>query len=127
VRKGRAEWTGLDPHDYLETKGSTEKLPGDLLHYSFRDLQDHLQRTLKYARMLAQSYHQEGRRFRWTQLLISPWLSFFKHLLLRGGWRDGWRGWLIAFSKWLDVFAKYGFLLEIERDSSLEKSTSPRK
>lgn len=125
VRKDRAAWTGLDPHDYLEAKGPTTKLRGDLLHYSFRDLQDHLQRTLKYARMMAQSYHERGDRFNWAQLLISPWLSFFKHLVLRGGWRDGWRGWLIAFSKWLDVFAKYAFLLEIERSSASRKTTLP--
>jgi glycosyltransferase involved in cell wall biosynthesis len=126
VRKGRASWTGLDPHDYLQADGPTEKLAGDLLHYSFRDLFDHLQRTIKYSRMMAQSYHKEGRRFHWPQLLMSPWLSFMKHLLLRGGWRDGWRGWLIAFSKWLDVFAKYAFLLEIERVSSSEKRVSPQ-
>lgn len=115
VRKGRAHWTGLEPHDQIETDGPTQKLAGDLLHYSFRDLQDHLQRTLKYGRRSAQSYYETGRRFRWAQLLISPWLSFLKHLILKSGWRDGWRGWLIAFSKWLDVFAKYAFLLEIER------------
>ncbi|HZO86500.1 MAG TPA: glycosyltransferase family 2 protein [Verrucomicrobiae bacterium] len=115
VRRGHASWTGLLVHEYLEADGQTEKLAGDLLHYSFRDLFDHLQRTIKYSRLMAQSYHQQNRRFRWAQLLISPWLSFFKHLVLRSGWRDGWRGWLIAFSKWLDVFAKYAFLLEIER------------
>jgi glycosyltransferase involved in cell wall biosynthesis len=113
VRRGRASWTGLDPHDYLQADGPTEKLTGDLLHYSFRDLFDHLQRTIKYS------------RFHWAQLLISPWLSFLKHLVLRRGWRDGWRGWLIAFSKWLDVFAKYAFLLEIERGPSSEKRVSP--
>ena len=32
VRKGRAAWTGLDPHDYLQADGATEKLKGDLLH-----------------------------------------------------------------------------------------------
>lgn len=125
VRKEQARWTGLEPHAYLEPQGRTEKLEGDLLHYSFRDLQDHLQRTIKYARTMAQSLHARGQRFRWRKLLVSPWLSFFKHLLLRGGWRDGWRGWLIAFSKWLDVFAKYAFLLEIERNLPPGKAGSP--
>jgi glycosyltransferase involved in cell wall biosynthesis len=115
VRRDQARWTGLEPHAFLEERGRLEKLEGDLLHYSFRDLQDHLHRTIKYARTMAESFHARGTRFSWGKLLVSPWLSFFKHLLLRSGWRDGWRGWLIAFSKWLDVFAKYAFLLEIER------------
>lgn len=125
VRRDYAHWTGLEPHAYLESQGRSEKLEGDLLHYSFRDLQDHLQRTIKYARIMAESFHAQGQRFHWSKLLFSPWLSFFKHLVLRGGWRDGWRGWLIAFSKWLDVFAKYAFLLEIQRGSSLKRSGSP--
>lgn len=126
VPRNTARWTGLEPHAFLEEKGTSQKLDGDLLHYSFRDLQDHLHRTIKYARAMAQSLHTNGKRFHWVKLLISPWLSFFKHLVLRGGWRDGWRGWLIAFSKWLDVFAKYAFLLEIERASSSEKRVSLR-
>jgi hypothetical protein len=121
VRRDKARWTGLEPHAFLQEHGRLEKLEGDLLHYSFRDLQDHLQRTINYARIMAQSFHASGKHFYWTKLLISPWLSFFKHLLLRSGWRDGWRGWLIAFSKWLDVFAKYAFLLEIERGSPSDK------
>lgn len=115
VRRGHGQWTGLEPHAYLEFQGRTDRLEGDLLHYSFRDLHDHLQRTLKYARVMADSLHARGTRFRWAKLLISPWLAFFKHLLLRSGWRDGWRGWLVSFSKWLDVFAKYAFLLEKQR------------
>jgi glycosyltransferase involved in cell wall biosynthesis len=125
VRRGRTRWAGLEPHAFLESRGQLEKLEGDLLHYSFRDLQDHLQRTIKYARTMAESFHAAGQRFRWSKLLVSPWLSFSKHLVLRGGWRDGWRGWLIAFSKWLDVFAKYAFLLEIERSPSSKKVASP--
>lgn len=125
VRRNHTQWTGLEPHAYLEARGELERLEGDLLHYSFRDLHDHLERTLKYARTMAQSLRARGQRFRWAKLLISPWLAFFKHLVLRSGWRDGWRGWLIAFSKWLDVFAKYAFLLEIERASSSKKGRSP--
>jgi glycosyltransferase involved in cell wall biosynthesis len=124
VRRDQARWSGLEPHAFLEEPGELAKLEGDLLHYSFRDLQDHFQRTIKYARIMAESFHARGQRFHWSKLWVSPWLSFFKHLVLRGGWRDGWRGWLIAFSKWLDVFAKYAFLLEIQRRSSADKSAS---
>ena len=114
VRRQGASWTGLNPHDHLQVRGPTKRLDGDLLHYSFRDFEDHLQKTVKYARIMADSYAQTGKRFHWYYLVFSPWLSFFKHLLLRQGWRDGWRGWLIASVKWVDVFAKYGFLLERE-------------
>lgn len=110
-----AEWRGLDPHDRLEVNGSTARLDGDLLHYPFRDLRDHLRSTIDHARVMAESYAKDGRRFHWHHLLVSPWMAFFKRLVLKQGWRDGWRGWLIAMVKMVNVFAKYAFLLEAER------------
>jgi glycosyltransferase involved in cell wall biosynthesis len=115
ARRGCAEWCGHDPHDRLEVKGVTRRLDGDLFHYSFKDLEDHLRRTLRYAKISAAEYAARGRRFRWHLLLLSPWFAFFKHILLKQGFRDGWRGWLISVIRGIDVFAKYAFLLEIER------------
>ena len=112
VRRERAEWRGLDPHDKLEVTGPTAKLEGDLLHYSFRDLHDHLERTIRYARIMADSQASQGKSFHWHALVFSPWYAFFKRLVLKQGWRDGWRGWVIAFVNLLGSFAKSAFLLE---------------
>ena len=122
VRRDRAAWAGLDPHDKLEVaNGPTARLPGDLLHYSFRDLDDHLRRVNQYARIMARSYAATGRRFHWHQLLFSPGVAFAKHLLWKQGWRDGWRGWLISGVCALGVFAKYAYLLEAERGPKLPR------
>lgn len=126
ARREGARWGGLDPHARLETSGPTQRLPGDLLHYSFRDLEDHLQRSIRYARTMAQSYAAQGRRFHWHHLLLSPWFAFFKHVLLKQGFRDGWRGWLISGVKAVDVFAKYAFLLEHERAKSGGRTHEPK-
>ena len=115
VRREHAEWRGLDPHDKLEVTGTTARLEGDLLHYPFRDYHQHLHSTITHARTMANSYASEGRRFRWRHLLFSPWVAFLKHLLWKQGWRDGWRGWLISSAKFVNVLAKYAFLLEKER------------
>ncbi len=117
VRRGTAAWTGRDPHPAMSVTGRTRRLPGDLLHYSFRDLEDHLRRTVKYARDSAAAYAAAGRRFHWHQLLLPPCVAFLKHLILKQGFRDGWRGWLISIIRGIDVFAKYAFLLERERAS----------
>lgn len=115
VRREAARWGGMDPHAALEVPASTARLEGDLLHYSFRDLEDHLRRTVGYARTMARSYAARGKKFRWRYLLFSPLFAFVKPLLFKGGWRDGWRGFVIAGVRMLDCFAKYAFLLEIER------------
>jgi glycosyltransferase involved in cell wall biosynthesis len=112
VRKAEAKWGGLDPHDKLEVAGPTSRLAGNLLHWSFDSLRDHFQKTIKYAEIMAGSYAREGLPCRWYHILFSPWMAFFKILILKNGWRDGWRGWIVAGAKWINVFAKYAFLLE---------------
>jgi glycosyltransferase involved in cell wall biosynthesis len=115
LRRGAGRWGGMDPHAKLEVTGATGRLDGDLLHYSFRDLEDHLRRTIGYSKTMAESYAARGKRFRWRYLLLSPGVAVFKHLVLKQGWRDGWRGWVISVIRGIDVFAKYAFLLEKER------------
>ena len=112
VRRANAQWGGLDPHDKLEVNGVSRRLAGDLLHYPFSSVQEHFQTALKYARIMADSYAQSGRTCRWYHAIFSPWMAFFKIIVLKNGWRDGWRGWVIAGAKWFNVFAKYAFLLE---------------
>jgi glycosyltransferase involved in cell wall biosynthesis len=112
VRRSAAKWQGRDPHDRLEVIGVVARLNGDLLHYSYGDLQDTFQRIIKYSRVIADGYATEGRRFHWYHLVLLPWLAFAKRLVLKQAWRDGWRGWMIAFCDLMGVFVKYAFLLE---------------
>ena len=112
ARRNAAEWIGREPHYVLSVPGATARLAGDLLHYSFRDLQDHLHKSIKWARMSAYGAEKEARSFPWAGILFAPWIAFFKQLVIKQGWRDGWRGWLIAGVKMVNVFAKYAFVQE---------------
>lgn len=112
IRREIGEWVGINPHDHLKEPSVTRKLSGDLLHYSYRDIEDHLQRTIRYARIGAEENIRKGEQFRWYRLIFSPWLRFLKSLFIRQAWRDGWRGWIIAFSSMLACFAKYAFIYE---------------
>ena len=112
VRKGQAQWVGRDPHDRLEAQGGVQRLDGDLYHYSYANLQDHLERTIRYARIASDALAKEGFQVRWHHLVFSPWAAFLKRLVVKAGWRDGWRGWIISFTAMLSVFGKYAFLIE---------------
>ena len=112
VRRNHAEWRGLDPHDKLEADGATARLDGDLLHYPpFAGVNDHLQSTIGHARTMARSYANAGRRCHWYHLLLSPWAALFKSYVFKQGWRDGWRGLMIACVTLIGTMAKYAFLL----------------
>ncbi len=113
ARKAVAQWHGHDPHDRLEvSSGTTARLRGDLLHYSYVDLQDHFHRTIRYARLSADALHSTGKPCRWYHLVVSPWAAFFKKMIFKRAWRDGWRGWTISVVTMFGVFAKHAFRLE---------------
>jgi glycosyltransferase involved in cell wall biosynthesis len=116
VRSGKARWAGEDPHDRLEVEDSVGRLQGDILHYSYQDIEDHFRRSIDYARIGAQSLAARGKPFRWHKLVLAPLVRFFRLLIIRQGWRDGWRGWIIAWSSMFSGFLKYAFLYERERN-----------
>lgn len=125
ARRKKAQWKGADPHDYLDVAGKTGRLDGDLLHYSYKDLLDHLQRTVRYAHLSAQAEIQAGKPFRWHKLVFSPWVRFWRALIVKQAWRDGWRGWIIAASALMAATAKYAFIYEHARKQKMEGRSKP--
>lgn len=118
ARRELAQWVGGDVHERLEAKGITGRVTGVLRHYPFDSFMDHYQKALQYARLSADASAREGRSCPWHRVLFSPWFAFLKVLILKSGWRDGWRGWAIAGARWIEVFAKYSFLIERQKGIS---------
>lgn len=117
-RRDRASWVGEEPHGRCEVQGPVQRLPGDLLHYSFRNLSEHLNKTLSYARTSALAQYQRGKRFSGLRMLLSPGFRVFRDVVLKSGWRDGWRGVAIAMIGGYSSFAKQAFLYEAGLDAN---------
>lgn len=117
VRRGAARWGGINPHDKLEvvSGGRVIDIPGTLRHDSFTDIADHLAKQVAHSRTSAQSLHAMGRRGSYGRLVISPPGAFFKQMVLRQAWRDGWRGWLAAASTAAATLMKHAILIELSR------------
>lgn len=107
-RRGR--WAGRNPHDHVELEGPMGRLQGDLQHHPYRSLEDHLATIDRYTSTMAQGLHAEGRRARFRDLVLRPPARFCVFYLLRGGWRDGWRGLLLAWLAAHYVRIKYAKL-----------------
>ena len=117
VRRGRARWTGLDPHDRLEVEpgATTARLTGDLRHDSISTFPDFLAKQAAHSRTMAQSMRREGHRGSYLSLVTSPPGAFFKQLVLKQAWRDGWPGWLAAGSTAAATLMKHIALIEQHR------------
>ena len=105
----RGGWGGTNPHDKVEMAPGShiQHLTGDLLHYSYYSVEEHLQRARRYATIAANAMLAQGRRGTWIQVLFSPLLKFLRNYVLKGGFRDGRAGWTICYIAALETFWKY--------------------
>ncbi len=118
VRRGKAAWGGINPHDKLEVlpgAGRFEDLRGTLRHDSFVNMADYLSKQVSHSRVSAESLIAQGRRGSYIRLLVSPAGAFFKQLVLRSAWRDGWRGWNAAGATAVATAMKHLVLIELSR------------
>jgi glycosyltransferase involved in cell wall biosynthesis len=115
VRRGRARWAGIDPHDRLEADGRVVPLRGAILHRSYRSLAEHLRKVDFFTGIAAGEKRARGTRFPVARMLVHPPARFLKMAVVRGGWRDGVPGIIAAGMGSLYVFLKYAKLWELER------------
>ncbi len=111
----RARIGGNEPHDKTLLAGPKGRLTGDLLHYSYRDLDDHLRRIDKYTRIMAEGLFERGKRATVLDILTRPLVRFTRGYVFKLGFLDGWRGLLIAFLAAHYVRLKYARLLVLQR------------
>jgi glycosyltransferase involved in cell wall biosynthesis len=95
-RRGRGRFVARAVHESLTVDGRVERLHGHLEHRSYRDVGDFLARADRYATLAASEAVSEGRRARVSDLILRPLGRFIGMYIVRGGFLDGWRGFLLA-------------------------------
>jgi glycosyltransferase involved in cell wall biosynthesis len=116
ARKG--SWGGVNPHDkYMMQRGATTKfLKGDLLHYSYYSLDEHLVQMNKFSSIMARSYYEQGRRVNFFTLTLRPFWRFFKDFIILRGFMDGFFGYIVSVNSAHEVFLKYVKLRNLYRE-----------
>lgn len=111
-RKEKGKWGGTNPHDKvgMVVGSTTAHLSGDLLHYSYYTVQEHLERAEKYAVIAAEAMRQQGKGATWLNVIFSPILKFLRNYVLKGGFRDGELGYTICRISALETYWKYKIL-----------------
>lgn len=122
IRKGSAAWGGINPHDELIPirTARRQKLKGDLLHYSYYTINQHINQSANYAAIMARALAIQGRRGSGVRILFSPVIKFFRNYLFRGGFRDGYYGFVICRITAQTTFWKYVFLNELSRNKKIQ-------
>ncbi len=116
VKRSVAKWGGVDPHDHLQVEGSTEELKGDLLHYSYSEVADHIDKLDLYTSIAARQMEEKGSGSPVLKILYHPPWKFLKMYFLQRGFRDGKVGFILACIGSFYVFLKYAKLWELKRN-----------
>lgn len=120
VRKGTHRFGGLDPHDKLDGMPGVRvkeiRLDGELRHDSITTFADFFAKQASHADRMARSMLAEGRTGSYARLVGSPVGSFFKQLVLKRGFLDGYPGWLAAASTSVGTMMKHAILIELDRE-----------
>ncbi len=110
------DWQG-EVHERLTVEpASVRKLKGDLLHYSYHSVSDHVKRTDIYSSLGAKELFENGKQAGLIKLLFNPWLKFNKMYFLKLGMLDGMEGLAIALITAYGTFLKYIKLYYLAKD-----------
>jgi glycosyltransferase involved in cell wall biosynthesis len=120
-RKGY--WGGVNPHDkfLMDKSASTKHLKGDLLHWVIDSYEDHIQRANNFSSIAALEYFKMGKSTSPFTMSMRLMWHFFKAYVLRGGFRDGYNGFVISSVSAYESFLKYLKLRQLNLDADRVK------
>ncbi|MGC1188701.1 MAG: glycosyltransferase family 2 protein [Candidatus Acidiferrales bacterium] len=111
-------------HESVRLDGPAGRLKGLLHHYNVRTYQEHLAKIDAFTNIAAAELYQRGRKhWRVKMYVAAPW-TFFQRLMLRLGFLDGRRGWMIAWTSARYVRLKYAKLGALVRANG-ERAPAP--
>lgn len=126
-RRGAGRWEGVNPHGRVQVRGRVGRLSGELAHWSYRDLADQVERIQDFSSIQARAYRDEGRPVRLRDMVLRPPARFLRAYLLKGGYRDGVPGFVIAAATAFHVFLKYAKHWELARQGRPQAEPEPAR
>jgi glycosyltransferase involved in cell wall biosynthesis len=111
------KWEGTDPHDKVVLgAGRVKRLKGDILHYAYFSVDEHLKQMHKFAEVAAKAKYAKGvKPFFVIHILLNPLFKFFRKYFLQLGFLDGYYGFVFCAAASSLNFFKYLRLYEYNR------------
>lgn len=119
-----AQWGGLNPHDriILRRHVAVKQLQGEILHYSYSSIEEHVAQNERFSTIVAQSYSSAGLKTSWLRILINPCWAFLYGFVIRRGFLNGKKGLTIAINQSRYTFLKHKKLRYLQAGRQGEQS-----
>ena len=108
-KKSLSRWGGSEEHDLLKVDGRVLHLKGNLLHYSYRDINHLINKSLYFSDLFVKRIVlvDDCRKKSLFEIILRSFVRFFRAYFLKLGFLDGYQGLLIAVNSSFFVFIKY--------------------
>lgn len=112
-----AKWSDGMIHEKVEIAPGTKvkQMAGDILHYSFNSIEDHVSQNNKFSSISAETLFSNGRKTNLFKLIVNPAWAFILSYFLRAGFADGIAGLIVAVNISHLTFLKHSKLLMLQR------------
>lgn len=115
ISKGK--WGGSNPHDMviMEAESQTKWLAGDLMHYSYTSIRQHINQINHFTTIKAKAKFKKGEKGSLALILFSPIVKMIKQYILKRGFLDGYYGFIISVISSFGQFLTYVKLREMSQ------------
>jgi glycosyltransferase involved in cell wall biosynthesis len=94
-KQGR--FNSVPVHECIQAEGTIGTLKGKVIHYSYRDISHHLEKINIYTSLAAEGYRKKGKSFSKSWVALKFPFSFFSFYFIKGGFLDGYPGFMWPF------------------------------
>ena len=99
-------------HDYEERHLDREE---HMVHYPYRDWEHYFGKLNFYTTLAAEKMQEAGKKASLLDFVTHPFWASFRMYVLRGGWRDGRIGFVLACFHYFYTMAKYVKLYYLDK------------
>lgn len=116
-------WQGDFVHETLSLPQEVEiiRLKGDLLHYSYKNASDHVDRLNKYSFLSAEKAFDMGKKASCFDVWFKPQWRFIRDYIFKRGILDGYAGYRVCKMSSFANFLKYAHLKELNENDNIGK------
>ncbi len=117
-RRGTARFSDDLVHERLIPNGSVARLENPMLHYSFMNYTQVLQKLDRYSTASAEQAFAKGKTSNPIKAVIHGVWAFFRTYIIRAGFLDGGQGFALAMSNAQGTYYRYIKLWHLNQEAS---------
>ena len=116
-KRGQARFSDHLVHERLLPDGKTKQLKNHLIHYSYRNFEQVINKVNQYSTLGAEQAFQHGKSSSVFSAIVHGFWAFFRTFIVRRGFLDGKYGFALAISNGQASYYKYIKLMYLNQNN----------